>query len=498
LYHILSPVDDASYTRPEPIVRCHAGTRLKVISEIEKWIKHSDNCPILWLNGPAGSGKSAISQTIAEHYAAQNQLAASFFFLRGTGRRSSLWHLIPTLAYQVSMFDPAAKFILIDIMNNEPNLHRGQALYHQLVKLLINPIQAIGLKLPEIIIIIDALDECNNKELISEFIKAIVDICNTPNLQLPFRHFLTSRVEEHIQEEFYKSTTQSVIKYLSLKNFDATEDIELYLKGRLSLLCKSKSRMMLGVPGPWPSKEHLERLSRNAAGSFIIASTLVNFIETGKGHPDDNLKEALDMTDGLDPVYHQVITTALRENKTLRNTHLHILDRVLAITGLAEEPLSVTAISVLMERRAYQILQMLLGLQAILLIPEKDNDEPVRLFHTSLRDYLCSEQRSKELCINMQQSHRMLAIKCLQLVVKYSWKDDDSKNQGIAIYACKHWLHHLNESLKNAKNQDVLNDAILNSALSGFTSQSVMYWVIKTIENRDMRILQAILVRINY
>ncbi|TFK34208.1 hypothetical protein BDQ12DRAFT_613919, partial [Crucibulum laeve] len=162
--------------------RCHLGTCLEVIAEIEKWITDSNDCHILWLNGPAGSGKSAISQTIAEHYAAQKQIAASFFFSRGTGWRSTIEYLIPTLAYQISMFDPAAKSVLIDTMRNEPNLHHGQALYHQLVKLLINPIQATGLELSKITIIIDALDECNDKGLISKFIKAIVDISNTPNL----------------------------------------------------------------------------------------------------------------------------------------------------------------------------------------------------------------------------------------------------------------------------------------------------------------------------
>ncbi|TFK31692.1 hypothetical protein BDQ12DRAFT_671668 [Crucibulum laeve] len=135
---------------------------------------------------------------------------------------------------------------------------------------------------------------------------------------------------------------------------------------------------------------------------------------------------------------------------------------------------------------------MLLKLQAILLIPEKD-DEPVKLFHTSLQDYLCSEWRSKELCITMQQSHGVLAIKCLQLVVKYSGRDDDSKNEEIAIYACKYWLHHLDQSLKNAQNQDLLNDPILDSALACFTSQSVIYWWEKTDTDLDMEILEAIL-----
>ncbi|TFK35651.1 hypothetical protein BDQ12DRAFT_581571, partial [Crucibulum laeve] len=115
--------------------------------------------PILWLNGPTGSGKSAISQTIAEHCADKKKLA-TYFFIRGTGECSKFQHLIPSLAHQVSMFDPAVKSILIDTMRKEPDLHHKKSLSYQLDELLIKPIKATGLESSKIIIIVDALDEC--------------------------------------------------------------------------------------------------------------------------------------------------------------------------------------------------------------------------------------------------------------------------------------------------------------------------------------------------
>ncbi|TFK36615.1 hypothetical protein BDQ12DRAFT_570609, partial [Crucibulum laeve] len=140
--------------------KCHRGTRLDAIAEIEKWIEDSDSCPILWLNGPAGSGKSTISQTIAECCADKGKIIASFFFLRGTGERSKIENLIPTLAHQVSKQNLAARSILIDIMSNEPNPHHEKALSYQLDELLIKPIKATGIESSNNIIIIDALDEC--------------------------------------------------------------------------------------------------------------------------------------------------------------------------------------------------------------------------------------------------------------------------------------------------------------------------------------------------
>ncbi|TFK39559.1 hypothetical protein BDQ12DRAFT_585346, partial [Crucibulum laeve] len=282
---------------------CHPSTHLEVIVEIEKWIEDSGSCPILWLNGPAGSGKSAISQTIAECCADKKKIA-SFFFLCGTGEHSKFQCLIPTLAHQVSMFNLAIESIFLDTMSKEPDLHHKKALSYQLGKLLIKPITATGLELSKIIIIIDALDECDDKEWISQLIKALSIICITHNVQLPFKLFLTNCVEQHIQEQFNWLIKQSVVKYLSLQNFDATNDIQVYLKSELSSLYERKFIIMQDIPGPWPSTKHLRKLSDNAAGSFIITSTLVKFIEE-KGHPDDNLKKALYMKDGLDPVYHQ-------------------------------------------------------------------------------------------------------------------------------------------------------------------------------------------------
>ena len=41
-------------------------TRQAVIKEIEDWATADDVEPVLWLNGPAGSGKSSIAKRIAE------------------------------------------------------------------------------------------------------------------------------------------------------------------------------------------------------------------------------------------------------------------------------------------------------------------------------------------------------------------------------------------------------------------------------------------------
>ncbi|TFK43024.1 hypothetical protein BDQ12DRAFT_596561, partial [Crucibulum laeve] len=151
------------------------------------------DCPILWLNGPAGSGKSAILQTIEERYAPR--IAASFFFLCGAGLRSQIQQLNPTLAYQASVYSQAASESIMEALKNEPDLCHGHSFQHQLQKLLIIPIhvtQPGGVETPNPLVVIDALDECNDKQSMSTFIEAITTICSNPGFQLPFRLLLTS------------------------------------------------------------------------------------------------------------------------------------------------------------------------------------------------------------------------------------------------------------------------------------------------------------------
>ncbi|KIK06024.1 hypothetical protein K443DRAFT_307344 [Laccaria amethystina LaAM-08-1] len=80
---LLRPVINATHTRAGHVARCDHGTRPEVIAQIEQWLDGSDKrAAICWIRGPAGYGKSAVAQTIAERYAKEGRLLGSFFFLR--------------------------------------------------------------------------------------------------------------------------------------------------------------------------------------------------------------------------------------------------------------------------------------------------------------------------------------------------------------------------------------------------------------------------------
>lgn len=161
-------------------------------ARIKEWIDNDSDKPIFWLYGPDGSGKSAVSQTVAE-YCQGRKLAASFFFARS---RSTSASLVSTLAYELSISCRPTIEWLQQALNEDPSMLHNRSLGYQFQKLMLEPVlavQSMAAVTPSTppIIIIDALDESDNKESMAEFIKTIINECQKPSF--PFRIFLSSR-----------------------------------------------------------------------------------------------------------------------------------------------------------------------------------------------------------------------------------------------------------------------------------------------------------------
>jgi len=110
---------DSQERSPPP--RCLSGTRKEVLKNVDAWVgAGAAGDKVLWLHGPAGAGKSAIAQTIAETCAGRNQLAASFFFARTAAHRNEVKYLFPTIAVQIAFSAPEKRQRLHEIINSDP------------------------------------------------------------------------------------------------------------------------------------------------------------------------------------------------------------------------------------------------------------------------------------------------------------------------------------------------------------------------------------------
>jgi len=143
-----------------PAPRCLPGTRRGILQKIETWARAGRmGTSILWVHGPAGAGKSAIAQTIAETCAGRDELAASFFFARTVASRNALKHLFPTIAAQIAISVPEKRQRLDSVLKNDPWIADRALGSVDLVASLFQQGSALVPSSP-FLVVIDGLDEC--------------------------------------------------------------------------------------------------------------------------------------------------------------------------------------------------------------------------------------------------------------------------------------------------------------------------------------------------
>jgi hypothetical protein len=441
---LLRPVSNATHTRAGHVARCDPGTRLEVIAQIREWLDGHDNdkrAVVCWINGPAGYGKSALAQTIAESYAAEGRLLGSFFFLRGAGERSHISRLIPTLAHQISLSVPGTKLLIESALEDEPALPESTvSLAYQLQRLVIEPVhlntsqisynsESVSCSVKRQIVVIDALDECDDKAQMADFIDVLLS-ASSGRIHLPFWIILTSRVEEHIRKKF-DSSEACFLHRLELQNFNARADIKVHFHRAFDGIYDQNWRIMQRIPKPWPSAQDLTALLDKAGSSFAFATTLIQYVG-GDRLPHKAMQKLLTSgVNGLDSLYEQVLSSA---------SWTKDFCQILGTITVLKNNKSISFLSSLLSIHHEEVICELLEVQSIIKIPGDDN-EPIMLYHTSLWDFLTIKSRSKQYFIDPPLRHLHLAIHCLKHLAEYPSKDFFEGD--VANYACFNWPHHI-------------------------------------------------------
>jgi len=462
----LNPVPGVAYDRDGPVAKCMPGTREAILTLINDWIDGGSDHPICWLHGPAGYGKSAIAQTVAEQCADSKKLAASFFFRRGAGDRSKIARFLPTLAYQLAHSLPHTKEHIQKALEGSGPLISNQSLRYQFKNLIIDPVLALKNPIDSMVFVIDALDECDDKDSIADFIDVLS--CAIRDHRLPLRFFVTSRVEEHIRVAFDSVDDSSAIYTLSLQGFGADVDIRVFFQRRFNAIYKGRSRIRGEVQQPWPSDEVLDELVNKSSGSFIFAFTFVDFVSKQRGSLEANLQAALGTHTGLDELYRRVFPAAPRSAS---------FERVIGTIMILKKFLSITELACLLDLESWDILDLLLEIQSVLVIPE-DNGQPVQLVHTSLCDFLTTPTRSLDLYLDPPIRHLHITVDCLSALRQQP--GEDVFYEGGQEYPCCNWLHHFRQGLIEGGGYNLLYRfpvTLVMSHLEGFASHSLDIWV---------------------
>jgi hypothetical protein len=443
---------------------CLEGTRTAVLQEIEAWEADGKDTSIYWLKGLAGCGKTAIAQTVAEHSAAKGRLGGSFFCSRDLKDTRDLHLIFPTLAQQLAYNHPTTfRPALVQAIRSSPDI-RHDKLEVQFEKLILGPLKSVETPTT---IVVDALDECEDEEPVSQFLFALARHANEISIH---KIFITGRAEDHIRAGFKIPSLRT--KMLPLHDVESAvvdSDIKLYVEYRLGDIATRKQN---SIAGPWPSEKDVTEITRISSGFFIIASVIISFIDDPYETPQDQLKLILNMSDIgiyvgkgnsiIDVRYGQILASSFRDAHEDDSGPFEWFRRVVASIALAFNPLSRASLARILETTPERIWTILSRLHSVLIVPDSDT-EPIRICHKSFADFLTNRQRCSDprLHINASSHHLDFGISCLKLMETLKGNMCDlpryAMNRDILdlptrrenyigaplIYACEFWINHL-------------------------------------------------------
>jgi hypothetical protein len=454
---------------------CLQNTRRNIINDIMEWIADGSNeaKKVLWVYGLAGTGKSTLSNTMAQILRRLHRLGAFFFFNRDIPQRNFAT-LIRTLACQLAMFDTRFCAVISRVVATNENI-AAMPLEFQFENLLsANALKSVEWSGGPIVLIIDALDECGSEA--DREILLQVPSKGFSGLPSFIRIMVVSRQEQDIQRVL--GSHSHLCRYpLDIDSVTNRDDVLEYIRHRLEEI-----RMKNGRLGDdWPGEDKISSLANRAGGLFIWASTACLYIKSYA--PNQRLSELVNkQPEGnssgpfahLDSLYETGLHSAgLWHDALFRSDCCNILGMILC----ARVPLSCSVIDTVLELpQDTSSWESVSRLGCLLQVSET---EPIRTLHPSFHDYLSERCSDHPWSIDLKHHNKELALHCIKLLDKelrenicdmtLPFLGEKNTLPGAISYACKFWIEHI--CLVSDATDDIVEE------MYAFLAKHLLHWM---------------------
>lgn len=412
----------------------------------------------------AGTGKSTISLTVAEEYSEKGRLGASFFFERGGGDLASTKLFATTISRQLQDFSKSLRNLVRKITSTSELVY-SSGLASQWEKLVLRPLSELKGQSCEspVLIVIDALDECDSQEAAALLIGLLAKLADLENIHI--RILVTSRPEASIISGF-RAIPNHKHQGFVLHDIEQTivdRDITAYYKYQLA-----KLRLTI-------SDANIQTLVERSQGLFIHAATVCRYIQDGRAIiRRQRLRQLLDGTsardsaqDALDQVYTTIFKQQLavqlfdEERQFLR----HLVTRIVGSIVALADSMSIPHLSMMLSEPEEEVRDFLELFYSVLDVPSNEHvGGLIRLAHPSFRDFLLSKARNPSFFVDPREVHSHLLTCCLNIMESHLKRNmcefEQPGTQANAVpfeavekmiprpvrYACRYWVHHLQQS----------------------------------------------------
>ncbi|KAJ8088928.1 hypothetical protein PM082_014175 [Marasmius tenuissimus] len=259
------------------------------------------------------------------------------------------------------------------------------------------------------LVIIDGLDECGGEAAQRRILSTILSAFQQQP-QFSMKFLICSRPEAWIREAFSTKPLSLLSNVIVLdESFVPDQDIRKYYCHHFHEISNRPKFNHVQFPIPWPSEDDLEDLVDRSCGQFAHAATTVKLIDSEFKHPIVQLRSLLQHTtprrpgsspyQQLDALYDYILGV----NPDYEEVSL-ILATVLVVPPKARTP---ACIDLLLGLPAGQVTMTIRGMHSVLDI--RGPWDEINLFHTSFRDYLTDQARSRQFHIDLDSQKYAVA-----------------------------------------------------------------------------------------
>lgn len=397
-------VEDAAWNEKKV---CLQGTRNTLIDELIGWVRFIDGkkADIYWLVDVAGSGKSTLAHTVAQRCDEDGILASSFFFDRTAGRTTPR-ALIGTLARDIAQLNDGIADEISLALQADYGIATAKSIGYMFNKLIVGPASRCVISRP-VVIVIDALDEGYNDDLLSILRNDV------PKLPPVFRFIVTSRPDPILADGLVPVQPRSINIHGEVNQ----ADVASYLDFRLKMIVSKN----LKLDRQWPAPDLLYRLRTMAGGLFLWASTVCDYLAE-MIRPDKKLTALLDSLSvhplppikKMDDLYSKILGSCRWDDDDFVEGYSLVVGTVM----VARTPLTTAGLQALLESDADVSVKPILHPLASLFTGVNGDEQPVQALHLSYRDFLTLRAKdtvgAERYFIDERQYHQNVARCCLR------------------------------------------------------------------------------------
>jgi hypothetical protein len=359
---------------------------------------------------------------------------------------------------------------IADAAASNHHIH-GLGLYDQWERLILQPLAHLGTEAFQqpLIIVVDALDECDNNDNVSLLIRCLAAAVAIEHVDL--RIFITSRPDQPINLGFADISVDSHRDFIlhDIEQSIVDQDLTVYYKYQLKQIARS-----CRLDEAFLSDESVQILVQKSSGLFIYAATVCRFVRAGGALAGSRLSHVVSTNNlptrvgtELDRMYMTVLEYSLNaelDPDEVSKTQ-ELFRRIVGAIVVLFDALSPASLAMMLSESTDTIALPLDNLHSLMDIP-KEASRLIRLLHPSFREFLLDPQRCSHpaFYIDAKEAHRRLFDCCLRIMLDNLHQDMcdlgqpgtrvcdiprsevDDKIPSAIQYGCRYWVYHLERS----------------------------------------------------